>query len=49
MKVHSEKYLVNFPDKTQTDGRPGKDKNGHILPTGQRYAPSAVNYSAYSA
>ena len=24
-------------------------KNSHILPTGQRYAPSAVNYSAYSA
>ena len=28
---------------------PGSDKNSHILPTGQRYAPSAVNYSAYSA
>ena len=25
------------------------DKNSHILPIGQRYAPSAVNYSAYSA
>ena len=24
-------------------------KNSHILPTGQRYAPSAVNYSAFSA
>ena len=24
-------------------------KNGLILPTGQWYAPSAVNYSAYSA
>jgi hypothetical protein len=25
------------------------NKNCHILPTGQWYAPSAVNYSAYSA
>ena len=24
LKVHSEKYPVNFPDKTQTDGKPGK-------------------------
>ena len=24
-------------------------KDSHILPTGQRYAPSAVNFSAYSA
>ena len=29
--------------------REGKRKNSHILPTGQWYAPSAVNYSAYSA
>ena len=34
MKVHSEKYLVNFPDKTQTNGRPGKDnKYGAYLPS----------------
>ena len=35
------------------DGGNGDDdndyKNSHILPTGQWYAPSAVNYSAYSA
>ena len=28
---------------------PDGAKNSHILPTGQWYAPSAVNYSAYSA
>ena len=38
-----------YPFCTATGRSETKSKNGLILPTGQCYAPLAVNYSAYSA
>ena len=45
--TNSEIDLLDNVDFSAIDN--DNNKNSHILPTGQWYAPSAVNYSAYPA